>query len=106
MGVPLGLGVDILRNGGRMALLIGPREIESSDLGKAIGKEIVFVGCDAYAAMDGKRDYEVAIEALLSGQVEFDSIVTHRFPLTQIKDAFEAAVDRSGGAVKVLISDE
>lgn len=104
MGAPIGLGVDILRPGGRMALLVAPRKIESEELGQAIGKEIAFFGCDAYAAMEGKRDYEIAIEALLSGKVKLDSIVTHRFPLTQIKDAFEAAINRAGGAVKVLVT--
>jgi len=104
MGVSIGLGVEILKNGGRMALLVAPRKIEPEELGKAIGKEIVFFGCDAYAAMEGKRDYEIAIEALLSGKVKLDSMVTHRFPLTQIKDAFEAAVNRAEGAVKVLVT--
>lgn len=104
MGIPIGLGVDVLRNGGRMALLVAPRRIASEELGKAIGKEIVFFGCDAYAAMEGKRDYEIAIEALLSGKVKLDPIVTHRFPLTQIEDAFEASINRAEGAIKVLVT--
>jgi len=56
--------------------------------------------------MEGKRDYEIAIEALLSGEVKLDAMVTHRFPLTQIEDAFEAATNRAGGAVKVLVTLE
>ena len=104
MGVSIGLGVDILKNGGRMALLVAPRNIEPEELGKAIGKEIVFFGCDAYAATEGKRDYEISIEALLSGKVKLAPIVTHRFPLMQVKDAFEAAVNRAEGAVKVLVT--
>jgi len=102
MGVPIGLGVDVLRNGGRMALYVAPRNLQ--DFGKAVGKEIVMYGCDAYAAMDGKRDYQVAMEILLSGKTEFSSIITHRFPLTQVKDAFEASTSRSSGAVKVLVT--
>jgi len=102
MGVPIGLGVDALRNGGRMALYVAPRNLK--DFGKAIGKEIIIYGCDAYAAMDGKRDYEVAMEILLSGKTEFNAIVTHRFPLIQVKDAFEASASRSSGAVKVLVT--
>jgi len=54
--------------------------------------------------MEGKRDYEIAIEALLSGEVKLDAMVTHRFPLTQIEDAFETAINRAGGAVKVLVT--
>jgi len=61
-------------------------------------------GCDAYSAMDGIRDYKFAMEILLSGKTEFNSIVTHRFPLTQVKDAFEASTNRSSGAVKVLVT--
>ena len=104
MGISIGLGVDILKNGGRMALLVAPRNLASEELGKGIGKEIVFFGCDAYAAMDGKRDYEISIEALLSGKVKLDPIITHRFPLMQVRDAFEAATNRAEGAVKVLVT--
>lgn len=102
MGVPIGLGVDAIRNGGRMALYVAPQNFEN--FGSAIGKEILMYGCDAYAAMDGKRDYEVAMEILLSGKTKFNSIVTHRFPLAQINDAFKASIDRSIGAIKVLIT--
>jgi threonine dehydrogenase-like Zn-dependent dehydrogenase len=104
MGVSIGLGVDILKNGGRMALLVAPRNIAPEDLGKGIGKEIAFFGCDAYAALNGKRDYEISIEALLSGKIKLDPIVTHRFPFAQVKDAFEAATNRAEGAVKVLVT--
>ena len=103
MGVSIGLGIDALRNGGRMALLVSPRDLEAG-FGKVVGKEIVMFGCDAYAAMDGKRDYEVSTDILLSGETEFDSIVTHRFPLTRVKDAFEAAASRADGSVKVLVT--
>jgi len=102
LGVPIGVGLDALKNGGRMALYVAPQNLE--DFGKAVGKEIVMYGCDAYSAMDRKRDYEVAMEILLSGQVDFNSIVTHRFPLTKVKDAFEASASRSSGAVKVLVT--
>jgi L-iditol 2-dehydrogenase len=102
MGVPIGFGVDVLKNGGRMALYVSPQNME--DFGKAVGKEIVMYGCDAYSAMDGKRDYEVAMDILLSGKTEFNSIVTHRYPLAQVKDAFETSTNRSSGAIKVLVT--
>jgi len=102
MGVPISLGIDALRSGGKMALYVTPSKLDES-FGRAIGKEIVIYGCDAYAAFDGKRDYQVAMEILLSGKVDFSSIVTHRFPLAQAKEAFEASTNRAGGAVKVLV---
>jgi len=37
MGVPMGIGIDALRNGGRMALYVAPQNL--ADFGKAVGKE-------------------------------------------------------------------
>lgn len=103
-GVPIELALEVVKQGGRMALLVAPLEIAPEKLGRAVSQEATLIGCDAYAAMEGKRDYEVAIEALLSGTTEFESIVTHRFPLARVTEAFEAAANRAEGAVKVLVT--
>ena len=72
--------------------LIPPLEKEQS---------IIFSSC--YSLLDGKHDYEIAIDLLASGRVSLDSMVTHRFPLERIADAFETAYDKTSGSVKVQI---
>jgi L-iditol 2-dehydrogenase len=49
-------------------------------------------------------DYKEAIRLLASGQVKVDSLITHRFPLNQARQAFDTALQR-GTALKVLIEN-
>jgi len=45
--------------------------------------------------------YEAVIEAIASGQVNVRQLVTHRFPLEQAMEAYNAALQRIG--VKIII---
>lgn len=45
--------------------------------------------------------YPSALEMVASGRIDLKPLVTHRFVLEQVSDAFEAA--KSGKGIKVLI---
>lgn len=47
----------------------------------------------------------MALEVISSGRVKARELITHRFPLTQIQDAFRAAVE-SKECLKVVITNE
>ncbi len=69
----------------------------------AMMKEITVINSYMYAESEGTRDFDIAA-ALLSRNPEIaSSIITHRFPLDEAKQAFDAARDRKSGAIKVVL---
>lgn len=66
-------------------------------------KEQQFVFSSCYNVLDGRHDYEVAIDMMASGKASIESMVTHRYGLDDIQTAFETAYDKKSGSVKVQI---
>lgn len=64
-------------------------------------QSIIFSSC--YGIINGYHDYEVAIELMATGRVFLDQMVTHRYPLSNIQDAFATAYDKATGSIKVQI---
>jgi 2-desacetyl-2-hydroxyethyl bacteriochlorophyllide A dehydrogenase len=93
----------VTRMQGRIVILGGFHVPVTLDWLQPLLKEqsIIFSAC--YSVMNGRHDYEVAIELLASGRVELEQIVTHRFPLEKIQHAFETAYEKSSGSIKVQI---
>jgi L-iditol 2-dehydrogenase len=92
-------GIDLLRAGGTLMLIGIPREDRVSfSIDKIRRKEITIVnvrrqnGC-TQAAMD--------LQA--SGKVDANFMVTHRFPLQRVQEAFELVAAYRDGAVKAMI---
>jgi threonine dehydrogenase-like Zn-dependent dehydrogenase len=53
------------------------------------------------------EDFQTGIDLLSSGRVNAETIITHRFPLDQAPEAFQAAIDKeTTGAVKVILKME
>jgi len=50
-------------------------------------------------------DYREAIRLLEAGQIEVSALITHRFPLTQVGEAFNTALQR-GRVLKVVLENE
>ena len=51
----------------------------------------------------GKPSFREALSLIASGEVDVSEMVTHRYPLDQVGDAYRRAYDRSDGAIKVLV---
>ena len=102
-GATFDQAIRLTRTQGRIVLLGGFMEPVTVDLIPPLEKEqsIIFSSC--YSLLDGKHDYEIAIDLLASGRVSLDAMVTHRFPLERIGEAFETAYDKTSGSVKVQI---
>ena len=105
-GTTLDQAIRLTRTQGRIVILGGFMEPVTIDLLAPLQKEqsIIFSSC--YSLLDGKHDYEIAIDQLASGRVVLDPMVTHRFPLERIGEAFETAYDKTSGSVKVQIHQE
>lgn len=99
----LSRAVELCRPGGRIVLLgtyWGPVEMP----GQAIAlKELDLVPASMYGRVGPSRDFEVAA-AILAGHPEVAPVViTHRFPLDAVGEAFKVAADRRSGAIKVVL---
>ena len=95
--------VEVTRVQGRIVIVGGFRRPFEFDFLTPMLKEqsIVFSSC--YSVLDGRHDYELAIDMMASGKTPLERMVTHRYGLNQIQQAFETAYDKNSGSVKVQI---
>ena len=82
----------------------GARSPKSFGFLELLLREINIVSVTCYDVIDGRHDYEVAIDLLASGEVPYRDIVTHQFGLDQIQQGFDAAYDKSTGSIKVHVT--
>ncbi len=108
VGAPetLEVGVRITRPRGRIVVtgVEVPKRFEWTPL---YFKEIAIIGSNAFAVeeFDGRRQHamEWYFEFIHTKRIDVTGIITHRFALSQYKDAFLACYDQGkSGAVKVL----
>lgn len=52
---------------------------------------------------DFVRDFPLAMRWIAEGRVDVSPIITHRFPLEKIQEAYEVFLHRKDGALKVLV---
>ena len=64
-------------------------------------QSIIFSSC--YSVLDGRHDYEIAIDLMASGRVDLKPMVTHTYSLGNIQEAFDTAYDKTTGSIKVQI---
>jgi threonine dehydrogenase-like Zn-dependent dehydrogenase len=95
--------VGLARPGARIGLL-GIFESDAALPGLDFStKELHLVGSNCYATAGTRSDFAVAV-ALLADRVDLvRTIVTHRFGLDDVNEAFRTAADKSSGSVKVSI---
>jgi threonine dehydrogenase-like Zn-dependent dehydrogenase len=99
----------LVRRRGRIAVLGLFDKPSSVDLGRPLGKEATIVFPVCYGTIDGRHDYDVAIDLIRAGMGGQDGsapvsrLLTHRFPLGDAQRAFDTAVDKTSGAVKVQL---
>jgi len=92
-------GVEILRPGGRLAIVGIPREDKVSfSIDKIRRKEITIVNIRRQ-----NRCIEDAIELLATGKANLDYMVTHKFAFKDSEKAFELAAGYRDGVIKAMI---
>ncbi len=95
--------VEVTRGQGRIVVVGGFRRPFEFDFLTPMLKEqsIVFSSC--YSVLDGRHDYELAIDMIATGKTNIVQMVTHKYGLEDIQSAFETAYDKNSGSVKVQI---
>ncbi|MDA1257150.1 MAG: zinc-binding dehydrogenase [Chloroflexi bacterium] len=66
--------------------------------------ELTFKLSSCYGIVDGKHDYDVAIDLLSRKDTGFNEIVTHTVSLDEIENGFDLAYDKTSGSVKVHVT--
>ncbi|MEZ4870361.1 MAG: alcohol dehydrogenase catalytic domain-containing protein [Caldilineaceae bacterium] len=94
----------IVRRRGIVVLVGGYHKPLEVDLSRIVWPEAIVTGSNCYGYSGLQTDFQAAIDLIASGKVAVTKIVTHRFPLTQIAEAFAVAADKELGAVKVHLT--
>ena len=68
-----------------------------------VAKEVDIVGSSMYGVGVHGREFASTIDALARYSSEVAFMQTHQFPLTDITQAFQTALDKSTGAIKVTV---
>jgi len=74
-----------------------PQKIEMLRFRK---KESTLIGCSRYT----KSEFQEAVKMLIDGKINTDLIITHKFPIHRIREAFETALNKQKTkAIKVQL---
>ncbi|MCY3774503.1 MAG: alcohol dehydrogenase catalytic domain-containing protein [Candidatus Aminicenantes bacterium] len=95
------LALRIVRPRGTVVLVAGYPEPVKVDLGRVLESEAVVTGSHCYASTGLDTDFGAAIDLMASGRVDATRLVTHRFPLEAVEEAFRVAANKSSGSIKV-----
>ena len=100
---PIEQAIELTRRQGRFVVVGGYRRPLTVDWLPPMLKEQTIYFSSCYSILDGKHDYEVAIELMSSGRAPIKEMVTHRYGLDDIQKGFETAYDKTTGSIKVQI---
>jgi 2-desacetyl-2-hydroxyethyl bacteriochlorophyllide A dehydrogenase len=70
-----------------------------------VAKELTIKGSFVYNRAGSRADFDVVVDLLRRhGTLLGGTMITHRFPLGRIAEAFETAADKTSGSIKVTIT--
>lgn len=98
------LAVRTVNPGGEVLVLGLFNDPTHLDTRRAAFRELRLFFAMTYGGIDGRHDFDIALEFLESDPAVFGGLVSHRFPLEETADAFVAAADKSTGALRVVVA--
>ncbi len=95
---------EIAAKRGRICMVGGHRTPLTFSERFARSRELTVIWSFCYGRRGGQTEFQVAIDLLATGKLDPSPLVTHRFPLDEINQAFAVAAGRDEhGSVKVLV---
>jgi L-iditol 2-dehydrogenase len=91
-------GVEMVRKGGRVAVIGIPLSDASLPMPRTVLDEIDVVGVRASAG-----EMPRAIELAATGRIRLGELITHRYSLEDFADAYATFTERTDGALKVIV---
>jgi threonine dehydrogenase-like Zn-dependent dehydrogenase len=83
-----------------LGLFDAPQSVD----GRAVFKrQLRIVFPIVYGELRGRHDFELASQILQEPGLPFSELITHRFPLDEIGDAFGVAASKSNGVIRVVV---
>lgn len=98
--------LDVAARGGRVGVIGMFSDVQTLDPRPVMRKELNLHWIWSYGRWQGVPEFAITLDMLASGKIDAVPLITHRFPLERIGEAFAAADDkRASGAIKVLIRE-
>ena len=91
---------DLVRKEGKVSYIGFANDLPPLPLVPVMLKTLTVYGIGGNG---GRGQYERSLELVRTGRVDLDPLVTHRFPLAEVAEAFEVASTKRDGAIKVLV---
>ncbi|HSG79240.1 MAG TPA: zinc-binding dehydrogenase [Acidimicrobiia bacterium] len=76
---------------------------QSLDVRRSIFREQRLFFPVTYGLLDGVHDYDVALAILGRRRDDLDDLITHRFPLDEVAEAFRSAADKTRGGLRTVV---
>ena len=92
--------LDVVRKEGKVAHIGWANDLPPLPVIPIMAKTLTVFGVGGNG---GRGQYERSIELVRSGRIDLGPMVTHRFALDDIAAAFETAVSKAEGAIKVVV---
>lgn len=93
--------LDVVRKEGKVVHIGWANDLPSLPVIPIMAKTLTVFGIGGNG---GRGQYERSLELVRSGRFDLEPLVTHRYPLDQITDAFATAASKAGGAIKVVVT--
>lgn len=77
-------------------------DLRPLDVSSAVLRNLRAFFAAAYGTRDGVSDFSIALE-LLADATALGQLITHRFPLDEVDEAFRLAGDRTAGSLRVVV---
>ena len=94
------LVLDLVRKEGKVAHIGWANDLPPLPVIPIMAKTLTIFGVGGNG---GRGQYERSLELVRSGRIDLTPMVTHRYPLEQVAEAFGTAASKDGGAIKVVI---
>ena len=92
--------LDLVRKEGKVAHIGWANDLPPLPVIPIMAKTLTVFGIGGNG---GRGQYERSLELVRSGRFDPAPMVTHRFRLDDIAEAFETAASKTGGAIKVVV---
>lgn len=95
--------IDVVARGGTIVLLGVHTVPQTIQTGRVFFNEITIAGSFGYDHTGPRSDYDETLALLAKYHDRVAPLITHTYPLDQAGKAFETALDKTTGAIKVTV---